>query len=163
ARILDATEGASRSSLHAEPYRERGARAHRLLAEGRVEEAARVLVGVGPGLTPSGDDALAGAVLALRAAIGPDAEPLTRRAADAGETGEISRSFLRWAARGQALASAHDLLLAAAGGDGQGTARAARRLGMVGETSGADFLLGLRWGVEAAAQRVATPSVHSLR
>lgn len=162
-RIVVATEGASRSSLLVEPYRIRGERARQRLMAGSLEDAARLLVGVGPGLTPSGDDALAGAVFALRATLGTGAESLTRSAAEAGETGPISRGFLRWAARGQAIAHAHDLLASAACGDPQGSARAARQIVGVGETSGADFLLGLRWGMETASQRPPTFAAHSRR
>jgi hypothetical protein len=153
--VAAAAEGAARSSLLVDAFRARGERARQALITGAVEDAARLLVGVGPGLTPSGDDALAGALFALRAAAGTDAEPLTRAAAEAGTTGPISRGFLRWAARGQALEPAHDLLASAARADSDGASRAARRMAAVGETSGADTLLGLRWGVEAASQRSA--------
>lgn len=162
-RIVVATELASRASLLVEPYRARGERARQRLMAGSLEDAARLLVGVGPGLTPSGDDALAGVVFALRATLGRGAEPRTRPAAEAGETGSISRGFLRWAARGQALGHVHDLLAAAACGDQEGTSRAARQIAAVGETSGADFLLGLRWGMEAASQRLPTFAAHSRR
>ena len=150
-RIAHATRGeAQRSALHSEPYRTRAVRARERLREGSLHEAAQDLVGMGPGLTPSGDDALAGILLALRAAGGPAIEPRTLRLAEAGDTGVISRAFLRWAARGQALAPAHDLLVSAAAGDAERASRAARDMGAVGETSGADFLLGLTWGIEAA-------------
>ena len=150
-RIAQATrEESRRSALRWEPFRTKAVQARERLREGRLDEAAHGLVGMGPGLTPSGDDALAGILLALRAARGPAIEPRTLRLAEAGDTGVISRAFLRWAARGQALAPAHDLLVAAAAGDAERASNAARDMGAVGETSGADFLLGLTWGVEAA-------------
>ena len=57
---------------------------------------------------------------------------------------EPSISFLVWAARGQALAPAHDLLLAAAAGrvDKAG-AQCLVLLGQVGASSGADLCLGV--------------------
>jgi hypothetical protein len=149
-RILQAIGPSGRSALHEEPYRSRGALARARIDDGDLAEAARLLVGLGPGLTPSGDDALAGVLFAVRAALGPDAEGVTVGLAELGETGEISRAFLRWAARGQCLAPAHELLASAAAGDAAGAARAAGTMATVGETSGADFLLGLGWGIEAA-------------
>ena len=161
--VVTATEDVQGSALLVEPYRTRAERARERLAVGALEDAALDLVGMGPGLTPSGDDALAGIVFALRAAGGPDAESLTSRAAEAGETGTISRGFLRWAARGQALEPAHELLISAASGDSERASRAARRTAAVGETSGADFLLGLRWGMEAVPQLLRPPATHSRR
>jgi hypothetical protein len=161
--VVAATEDARGSALLAEPYRNRAHRARERLAAGALDEAARLLVGLGPGLTPSGDDALAGIVFALRARGGPAAESLTMRASEAGETDTISRGFLRWAARGQALEPAHDLLVSAAIGDADRASRAARRTAAVGETSGADFLLGLRWGMEAAPQLARPSAAHSRR
>ncbi len=152
-RIKDATNEARRSALHAEQYRARTALARELLAVGRLEDAAQILVGMGPGLTPSGDDALAGVLFTLRVAGGPPVEPLTRRLAEIGVTGEIPRAFLRWAARGQALAPVHELFVAAAADDVEEASRAARDIVTLGETSGADLLLGLEWGVDAARQR----------
>lgn len=161
--VVAATEDARGSALLAEPYRNRAHRARDRLAAGALDEAARLLVGLGPGLTPSGDDALAGIVFALRATGGLDAESLTMGASEAGETGTISRGFLRWAARGQALEPAHDLLASAAIGDADRASRAARRTAAIGETSGADFLLGLRWGMEAAPQLARPSPAHSRR
>jgi len=161
--VVAATGDARGSALLAEPYRNRAHRARERLAAGALDEAARLLVGLGPGLTPSGDDALAGIVFALRARGGPAAESLTMRASEAGEPDTISRGFLRWAARGQALEPAHDLLVSAAIGDADRASRAARRTAAVGETSGADFLLGLRWGMEAAPQLARPSAAHSRR
>ena len=161
--LRSATRGASGSALLSDPYRARADRARELLAGGALEEAARLLMGVGPGLTPSGDDALAGIVFAIRASAGPGVESLTTQVAEAGATGAISRGFLRWAARGQALEPAHDLLISATNGDAEGAARSAERMAGVGETSGTDFLLGLRWGIEAVPQVLRSAPLHSRR
>ncbi len=81
--------------------------------DGPPPEALARLVGLGPGLTPAGDDALGGAAIALRAtgrmaqadalagwidAIAPEA------------TGEIARAHLRAAARGEGSAALHAAL-----------------------------------------------------
>jgi Protein of unknown function (DUF2877) len=159
--LAGASSASASSSLLAEPFGAPAERARRRLLAGSLDDAARLLVGLGPGLTPSGDDALAGVLFALRAAAGEEAEASTRPAAEAGETGPVSRGFLRWAARGQVLAPAHDLLVSAARRDPVEASSAARRMAAVGETSGADFLLGLRWGMEAVAQRSRSSEAHS--
>lgn len=140
---------ASDSALVAAPFRERAGRARALLDGGRLEEAGELLSGLGPGLTPSGDDALGGVLFALRVALGAPIESRSIEVARSAETNELSRAFLTWAARGQALAPAHDLVWAAAAGGAADAASACRAMGEVGETSGADFLLGLTWGLQA--------------
>ena len=96
--------------------------------------ACRLLGGLGPGLTPSGDDALAGMLLAARLQRPGDEEYLVSLA-ETVATHEISLAFLRWAARGQSVEAVHRLLL----GDG----RAGGELLALGHTSGADLALGL--------------------
>ena len=113
------------------------------LEAGDIEGAVPLLGGLGPGLTPAGDDALAGAVFAVRAAFGPPVEPALVRLVGDVSSGRISLAFLAWAARGQALAPAHDLVSAAVRGEPQRAATAARALAAVGALSGADFALGL--------------------
>src|SRR5690606_12255872 len=78
------------------------------VAAGDLVGAARRLGGRGAGLTPTGDDVLAG-ILVADAHRDPGAEPLdTRRAAvAAADTGELSRAFLRWAAQGQSIEPVH--------------------------------------------------------
>lgn len=117
-----------------------------LILSGDLEGAAALLAGRGPGLTPAGDDALAGVLFAVRAAWGPDAEERLVSIALAAPTGFVARSLLAWAARGQSLAPMHDLLEAAAIHDGLAASRAAGALAAVGESSGADMALGLHWG-----------------
>jgi hypothetical protein len=127
------------------------ARAEELVATGDLEALAALLGGRGPGLTPAGDDALAGLLLVVRAAAGEEVEPrLAGIAADA-RTSPIARAFLRWAARGQSLRPAHELLTAATRGDARGAARWARLLAAVGGSSGADLALGMRWASAALA------------
>ena len=100
----------------------------------------RILGGLGPGLTPSGDDALAGVLLAARLSR-PEAEDHLVALAKTVATHEISRAFLIWAARGQSIEPVHRLLA--------GDAAAARDLAAFGHTSGADLALGLHFGLRA--------------
>lgn len=101
---------------------------------GDLTAACRLLGGLGPGLTPSGDDALAGMLLAARLQRPGDEDDLVRLA-DTVATHEISLAFLRWAARGQSVEPVHRLLL--------GDPRAGAELLALGHTSGADLALGL--------------------
>jgi len=122
-------------------------KARALVERDDLEDAAPVLAGLGPGLTPSGDDVLGGVLFALRASRGPGEEPRLAAVAEGVATNDISRAFLRWAARGQGLAPVHDLVEAAVEGDLDSARAAGRALVAVGESSGADFALGLHWGM----------------
>ena len=109
--------------------------------------AVEALAGLGPGLTPAGDDVLAGVLLVARARGGPAAEPALVHAAAEARTNDVARAFLAWAARGQSIAPVHDLLTAAVTSDRAGATSALRRLLAVGHSSGADLAFGLRLGL----------------
>jgi hypothetical protein len=116
-------------------------RATTALRTGDVVAACQHLVGRGIGLTPAGDDAAAGILLVYALA---DSDPaILANIADAAPTHEISRAFLRWAARGQAVEPVHDLIAASASGDVLGARQALRRLGALGHTSGLDIAAGV--------------------
>jgi hypothetical protein len=135
-----------------------------LLAEGcaggsltKVITAAEQLMGLGPGLTPSGDDMLSGVLVALRRlgrASGVSravwlADWLAATVAfDARtRTTPISATLLHCAAQGQACADALAVLRGIAGH--QPLAPAVHRLLRLGHTSGADLAWGLRTGLAA--------------
>jgi hypothetical protein len=135
---------AAASALAAAPYLEPARHALDLLGGGDLDGVVTALAGLGPGLTPAGDDALAGMLFAVRACSGPGAWPRLGAAAAAARTTALSLAFLRCAAAGQALAPAHRLLDAAAHGDRGAATAAATGIAEVGATSGADFCYGLR-------------------
>jgi len=145
AAALAASEGGERSLL--DP-RARAAAADALAADA-LEEAARALEGRGPGLTPSGDDALAGILFARRLLAGPPGEERLVSVARSASTTPIAAAFTLWAAWGQALAPAHRLVAAACRGDAGSARAAAGALALVGESSGADFCVGLELGLGA--------------
>jgi hypothetical protein len=99
------------------------------------------LVGMGPGLTPAGDDVLAGALVSLRAvergghtAVGGLASDLARAAARLSTT-TLSAALLQDAGRGWSVPELADFLAAL---DGRGELRGATsRLLAVGHSSGA--------------------------
>ena len=113
----------------------------------------RKLAGLGPGLTPSGDDIILGAVLAVRI-VHPLkiaralAEAVTNTAAPL--TTSLSAAWLRSAGRGEAGIMWHDFLDALASTDPISIRGAMDKILAVGATSGADALSGfistcLRW------------------
>lgn len=110
----------------------------------------RLLEGRGGGLTPTGDDVLAGMML-VRAWSG---EPPVWLETVAGQsrTTDLSRAFLVWAARGQSLALVHDLMAQAACGDESRVRRTADDVAGIGASSGVALLWGLCLAVEALSQ-----------
>jgi hypothetical protein len=102
------------------------------------------LIGLGPGLTPSGDDLLGGALVAL-ASLGRDC---TRDVlwsacrAHLERTGEISAAHLRSAARGYAASALHDATHAAMSGRADLVAPAIVALSGIGHSSGRDAFAG---------------------
>ncbi|MGW6402971.1 DUF2877 domain-containing protein [Streptomyces sp. NPDC055134] len=109
-----------------------------------VRRAARALVGLGPGLTPSGDDILCGALLASRVWGGPLAH-LSSAVADASRrTPLLSAALLRHAARGECVPQAHAFLRALSGeGPPLELEPAVRELLAVGHHSGGDLARGV--------------------
>lgn len=114
-----------------------------------------VLLGLGPGLTPSGDDFLGGLLVTLRH-VG--AHKIARSLAwevlpRAGQrTNEISRAHLAAAAKGEGLAPLHDLLarLGTAGAFRGGACLSA--IDAIGHTSGWDALAGVAFAAAVMAR-----------
>ena len=102
------------------------------------------LIGLGPGLTPAGDDFVGGAMIALRAfdhgalaeRIAAWALPLARS-----NTNRISRAHLECAAAGEGHEALHDLLCTFEG-------KHLERLARIGHTSGLDAAAGALLALE---------------
>lgn len=112
--------------------------------------SARALSGLGPGLTPSGDDLLAGLALGLRASLGalPPAFETAIRAAVIGRTTDLAAARVRHAAAGHPDEHTHSLLTALMmNTSGSALPAAVRKLLEYGHSSGADTLVGLLVGV----------------
>ena len=117
--------------------------------------AAQDLAGLGPGLTPSGDDVLAGTLLAV-AVLGPAHAQGFRDsilASVRGRTTRISEAYLEAAAAGEAGEAWHRLLAILRADGAAGAAddlRAAVQCILAfGETSGADMLAGFSLAMTA--------------
>ena len=136
------------------------AAALRAFSTGAAAESLAALLGLGGGLTPSGDDALVGALAALdwgRDRFAEAAELRRRLAAAlpeplAAHTGTLSAQLLRAAVDGLYAEPLLDLLAAMAGpaADAPAVGRTAAALLAVGHRSGADTLR----GVSAALSRL---------
>ena len=119
----------------------------------QLRAAAAGLAGLGGGLTPAGDDFLAGAMLRawlVHPTPGPPCRTLIEVAAP--RTTALSAAFLRAAARGECSAPWHALLAALAGDDEKETTAAARDVLSHGATSGADSLAGFLYEQEPPPQ-----------
>jgi hypothetical protein len=115
----------------------------------------RRLLGVGPGLTPAGDDVLAGLLVGLWS-FGQRAEPL-RLAVLAGLaacTSDLSAALLRCAVRGESIPQVNQLLRAMSGSAWQGRLdHAIYDLVRVGHTSGAALASGVLAAATMAGRR----------
>ena len=116
----------------------------RLEPLGALTAAARALGGLGPGLTPAGDDALSGILFAFRGMGGPTVEPALVAVARSVRTSDLAAAVLDVAARGSHIEPVHDLVMAAAAGDRAAATRAAAELDRFGSSSGADIAYGVR-------------------
>ncbi|MFN3285757.1 MAG: DUF2877 domain-containing protein, partial [bacterium] len=116
----------------------------RALSAGAYASGCELLCGLGPGLTPSGDDFLCGWMLALHL-HGRPRETLLQHVRG---THRIARAYLRAAAAGFASEAWHRLAASLQGGH---WGAAAREVLSAGETSGADTLAGFLAGLVAGA------------
>jgi hypothetical protein len=117
-----------------------------------ASHAATALVGLGPGLTPAGDD-LVGAAFFARAIAGLATDPAWPEAAAhvcaqaRTTTHPISATLLADLCAGAGHAPLHDLAAASAAGDDPALLDAAARLVRIGHSSGWDMLTGFVAGL----------------
>jgi hypothetical protein len=118
-----------------------------------VYAASRNLLGLGAGLTPSGDDLVAAALFGRRlvdrdAAWARVGAALVRDAGTA--THAISAALLADAVAGESFEPLHELADALVAGDAGAALAAAQALLRVGQASGWDMLAGLMTGILGA-------------
>jgi hypothetical protein len=114
-------------------------------APGDPSQWVRALIGLGPGLTPSGDDFLGGIMIVLhvlgrRPAL---ADLAVAVRASASATNPISRAHLVAAAHGQGSAAVHDLLDGLLRGEPSGLDDRLDAVDRIGHCSGWDALAGV--------------------
>ena len=126
----------------------------RSLAAGDLDAAtawAERLIGLGPGLTPSGDDFVTGLAAALAApgtrmhALLPWVQELVRDSEP--RTNVISWTAMHEAAHGRVRESITAVLRAVAAGDPEALRPAARKVIQIGKTSGTDIVTGMQAGL----------------
>lgn len=110
------------------------------------------LIGLGPGLTPSGDDLLGGALIALASLDLLDVrDRLWSVCSDKlDRTTDISALHLRTAARGYGAASLHDAIHATIGGDVSRLPDFLNAVSTIGHSSGRDSYAGALIALRAA-------------
>ena len=115
-------------------------------------EAARLLIGLGDGVTPSGDDFIVGMCAALRVAGHPCAEALATGCVRfaRGRTTLVAETFLIHAARGEYSERVHTLLDALFHSSPDALPNQVAEVLGWGYSSGADLLLGVLLGLAAA-------------
>jgi hypothetical protein len=126
----------------------------------RPDPAVSQLLGRGPGLTPTGDDVLAGALVTLAALGSPLTATLGRAvlAASPDATTTVSAGLLRHAVAGECIPQLADVLTALGGTTEPAVGalpRAAGALLAVGHCSGAGLLHGVLVAVAIAHARIA--------
>lgn len=122
--------------------------------EQSLRDAIQSLLGLGPGLTPTGDDILAGTLLTLHA-LGETrkADELAAEIETHGPKGtnRISLAHLRAAATGQGAAPFHDILVGLMRGESTFD-KYLRRIDAVGHSSGWDILTGIVTTIESSCK-----------
>jgi hypothetical protein len=114
--------------------------------------AAGRLIGLGAGLTPSGDDVLIGTEAALHALAHPSAGFLAPALGDVeARTTEVAATLLRHAAAGEFAEPLHALVATLLGSDDESIPAAIQRAVAWGATSGTDCLVGVLLGLDVAA------------
>jgi hypothetical protein len=150
-RLLGPPDGDDGVARRARPWARALAAAFARGDGAALADAARPLLGLGEGLTPSGDDFIGGALFARRL-VSRDTAALdaavARIVADAASrTHPISARLLADLAAGEGWAPLHDLVAALASQDGPAAVTAARRLTALGHSSGWDIHSGLAVGL----------------
>lgn len=117
------------------------------------QESIAGLIGLGPGLTPSGDDLISGALIAL-ASLGVTSvrDGLWRACCGfLDRTNDISRLHMQTAARGYGAGALHDAIHATISGDMNRLPPTLARLSAIGHSSGRDSFAGALIALRAAA------------
>ena len=131
-----------------------------------VKNSAREIIGLGPGLTPSCDDFLAGLLLSINTAgrsifrSEPETIKFFEKLSDEisalakDKTTIYSQSLLNEAALGHGPVNAFDLIISIVTKGPEGINEPARKLLEAGETSGADIAIGVYYGIRFLCSRI---------
>lgn len=139
------------TELYEKLQREFGRLKEAMLAQNaeQIQNSAQNIIGLGYGLTPSGDDMLCG-FLACMSAMGhelPGQCVAWLLEHSAGSTTQLSAEFFRCFFEGQYLPPVNGLLLSASIYDDRRCEKYAQELSKMGSSSGKDYLTGIKWAV----------------
>lgn len=119
-------------------------RVDNLLTDPADPEKIRSLIGLGFGLTPSGDDMLLGIMTVMTAMEHPLLSSLSEAVRNLAKgTTDVSRSYLLYASEGYFSGAVNKVLSALCNGKDEGVRKAADRLLSFGHLSGSDILYGI--------------------
>jgi hypothetical protein len=122
-----------------------------LIQQGKLSEGVALIKGLGRGLTPQGDDFIAGLLFALHLRGSAFGESVRQEIADihaaAQSNNPFSRAMLDCAAQGRAFERLNELIGSLFGADNGLIEARARELMGIGATSGADIAAGLLFGL----------------
>ena len=126
--------------------------------------AVPLLLGLGPGLTPLGDDVLGGWLTTAVATRHPGLDEVHRAVALAApeRTTTLSSTLLTCAARGEAVPELRPLLVGLGAGNAAAVEVALDALVRVGDTSGAGALLGAVTALASSALQSSAPHASAL-
>lgn len=110
-----------------------------------IRDPVTTLIGMGPGLTPSGDDYLGGMMIALQVLGEEEKSACLARAIEevAPATNDISRAHLKAAAQGVGAEPLHATINNVIADQGQNLGTSLKRLDTIGHCSGWDALTGV--------------------
>jgi hypothetical protein len=120
-----------------------------LVRQGDLARVAGFIGGRGTGLTPVGDDILAGLLFAAWLQGDPAGRAGLRRVARLSQTNPIAAAYLDAAAGGQSIAPVHDLSGALAAGDTRAARLACAETAQFGASSGDALCYGVLLGLSA--------------
>ena len=124
-------------------------RAEAAARQGNLAAVAGLIGGRGAGLTPVGDDVLAGLLFAAWLLGGTTGRSGLRRVARLSHTNRVATAYLDTAAQGQSIAPVHDLVGALAARDEHAARRACAETGQFGASSGDALCYGVLLGLSA--------------
>lgn len=135
-----------------------------------IGRTAQKLIGLGPGLSPSADDALSGFTAALwwvsrslNRGVNHAQKINQAITSQAGDTTLLSKQLLQHAARGEVNERVEEFLAALLGGTSSEIAPLVERVMEIGETSGVDMMVGLLLGVQVGLEKVSFWPSHYLK
>ncbi len=144
--LLDERGNENPKGKFEQAYRLRMMQGWETIRSGSLETGIRLIKGVGPGLTPGGDDFLCGMLIALnvlQAFFQRDSSQMIAQVYELGKSANpFTQAFLHCAAKGQLIGKYKEWIIASVTPDTATVINRTRELLSIGSTSGADTAVG---------------------